>query len=112
MIEENIINEEKEEKLEKSIGLFGSIALICNNTTGPAMMGLPHLMQVYFAAVVINSHYFSVYFALISFLYLVTILSLNLLTYLYSIPLFAYYLACWNNSDSFMHSNSMYMYIT
>ena len=48
MIEENIINNEKEEKLEKSIGLFGSIALICNNTTGPAMMGLPHLVQVSF----------------------------------------------------------------
>ena len=52
MVEENITNNEKEEgeeeNLEKSIGLFGSIALICNNTTGPAMMGLPHLMQVCF----------------------------------------------------------------
>jgi hypothetical protein len=32
-------------KVEKSIGYLGSFALIFNNTTGPAMMGLPQIFQ-------------------------------------------------------------------
>lgn len=30
--------------MEKSLGFFGSFVLVANNTIGPAMMGLPHLV--------------------------------------------------------------------
>lgn len=38
-------NNRKKEPLSKSIDSLGSIALIANNIFGPAMMGLPHLIQ-------------------------------------------------------------------
>jgi hypothetical protein len=39
------INSNHRNEIAHSIGMFGSLALIMNNLTGPAMMGFPHLFQ-------------------------------------------------------------------